>query len=97
MKLTRMVDFTAHHRLVAPSLVSPPGGRLVAGILLGRLTEAFVGLATSFELLDGGVGRYAGEKGRKKGTGLENLRHVVVVGVGELLLFFFVKKSDWSV
>jgi hypothetical protein len=51
------------HGLVTPSLVCPPCRGLVSRILLGGLTEAFIGLASSLELLDGSVAGHAGDEG----------------------------------
>jgi hypothetical protein len=70
-----VVDLVTIDGLISPTLVGPPGRRLVTGVLLRGLTETLVGLASSLELLNRGVTSNGGNKGRNKGTSLDELGH----------------------
>jgi hypothetical protein len=70
-----LVQLAAVDGLVSPALVGPPSRRFVTRILLGGLTETFVSLSSSLELLDGGVAGHGRDEGSYKSAGLNNLGH----------------------
>ena len=69
------VDRVAVNGLVSPALLGPPGGRLVAGVLLGSRVETWVLNSANDELLNRSVGGGSSEQSRSSSESVGDLGH----------------------